>query len=327
MRIGIVGAGKIVPEFLAAQDGIEGLTVGSIYARDAGKAEAMARAHAIPAWFCNYEEMLDQADIDAVYIAVPNGLHYPFAKQALLADKHVVCEKPFCANEREAEALASIAISRKLYLMEAISNQYLPNYDKVRELLPGLGGIKSATLNYSQYSSRYAAFQLGEVLPVFDPKLSGGALMDLNVYNIHFLLGLFGSPERVFYDASIENGIDVSGVLHLEYSGFKAAAFAAKNCDLPPSIHIRGERAAIRSDSYPHSFQHFCRVDHAGGLKRFDLNGAVHRLYHELRRITKIITEGLWQEHLRRLEQTLAVQRVLDEARETAGIEIQYQSL
>ncbi len=97
----------------------------------------------------------------------------------------------------ELDELIKIAKQQNCLLFEAITNQYLPTYQDIKEKLNEIGKIGIISSNYSQYSSRYDAFKRGEILPVFDVNQSGGALMDLNIYNIHFVVGLFGKPKNV----------------------------------------------------------------------------------------------------------------------------------
>ena len=125
--------------------------------------------------------MLEQADIDTVYIAVPNHLHASFTLQALAAGKHVIVEKPFASTDAEVAQVIEEARARGLFVYEAVSTLYLPNYLRIKEWLPRIGTVKIVTCNYSQYSSRYDAFCAGTVLPAFNPAMSGGALMDLGV--------------------------------------------------------------------------------------------------------------------------------------------------
>ena len=82
-------------------------------------------------------------------------------------------------------------------MIEAIINQYLENFKVIKDSLSEIGDIKIVNINYSQYSSRYDAFKQGEIAPAFNPEMGGGALRDLNIYNIHLLVGLFGNPNRV----------------------------------------------------------------------------------------------------------------------------------
>ena len=87
--------------------------------------------------FYNYDELLN-SDVDAVYIGLPNNLHFEFAKKALEANKNVIVEKPFTSTYKEALILSDLAKQKQLFIFEAITNQYLPNYKKIKELLPTL---------------------------------------------------------------------------------------------------------------------------------------------------------------------------------------------
>lgn len=242
---------------------------------------------------------------------------------ALEMGKSVICEKPFCSNLAEAEELTSIALEKKLYLFEAISNQYFPNYQKVRELLPKLGDLKVVEMNYSQYSRRYDSFKQGEILPVFDPKKSGGALMDLNVYNIHFVLGLFGEPESVQYYANIEREIDTSGVLVMKYPSFICTCIAAKDCKAPLCINIQGDCGYIHSDSAANIFDSFQYGDNSGNVEAFSLNVIEERLYYEQKAFVDMVIHEDFHANETYMKHSLLVQRILDEARTQVGIEIQ----
>lgn len=317
MNTGIAGAGSILPAFLEAQAKIPQMHVKAVCAtrRSKGRLEMLAREHGIERIYCDYEEMVKDEKLDVIYVAVPNHLHYSFARQALLAGKSVLCEKPFCTSMAQAEELAALAKEKGLCLFEAISNQYFPNYEKVRELLPNLGAVKIVEINYSQYSSRYDAFKRGEILPVFDPEKSGGALMDLNVYNIHFILGLFGEPEEIRYFANMERGIDTSGVLILKYPGFVCTSVAAKDCKAPCCINIQGDKGCIHSDSPANVFQSFRYENNAGESRVYELNERRERLYYELKAFAELAEGRDPQQGERQLAHSLLVQKVLDEAR------------
>lgn len=99
-------------------------------------------------------------------------------------------------------------------------------------------------MNYTQYSSRYDAFLEGKIAPVFDPNKDGGALMDLNIYNIHLLAALFGLPDKVQYYANMQKGVDTSGILHLSYPDKQASLTASKDSYVTPRSFIEGEKAA-----------------------------------------------------------------------------------
>lgn len=117
----------------------------------------------------DYDSILSNPEIDTVYVALPNHLHYHYAKQALEAGKHVICEKPFTLRERELMSCRQW-LKKNLFLLEAITNQYLPNFQVIKDQLANLGDIKIVSCNYSQYSSRYDTFKRGDILPAFDPQ-------------------------------------------------------------------------------------------------------------------------------------------------------------
>ena len=102
-------------------------------------------------------------------------------------------------------------------IFEAMNLHYTPAFLSLKEDLNKLGDIKIVSFNYSQYSSRYNAFKGGTILPAFDYHKAGGALMDLNVYNIHALIDLFGKPVYHKYMANIEKNIDTSGIMIFDF--------------------------------------------------------------------------------------------------------------
>ncbi|MBM9833216.1 Gfo/Idh/MocA family oxidoreductase, partial [Enterococcus faecalis] len=121
--------------------------------RSLGKAQELAEVYAIAQASSDYESILANPEVDTVYVALPNHLHYDYAKKALLAGKHVICEKPFTLQTRELVELAELAAAHKVLLIEAITNQYLANYQGIKAQLETLGELKVIECNYSQYSS------------------------------------------------------------------------------------------------------------------------------------------------------------------------------
>ncbi len=323
MNIGIVGAGLIVPEFLDAVEEIQGLNVVGISGleSDMDMMKQLADKHHIEHIYTDYQKLLD-SDIDIVYCAVPNHLHYTFTKQALESKKHVILEKPFASNLTQAKELVELAQMNHVILFEAVSNQYLPNFYKTKELLPSLGDVKIVQLNYSQYSRRYDLFKAGTTLPVFDPKKSGGALMDLNVYNIHFVLGLFGKPSSIHYLANVEKGIDTSGILTMSYPSFKCVLVAAKDCKSPVAINIQGDQGYIHSEVPSNVYSSFEFATNSGTPEKFELNEGKHRLFYEFDYFRQLLETKDFTTAQKLNQMSLDVMEVLDTARIQAGIEI-----
>ena len=116
----------------------------------------------------------------------------------------------------------------------------------MKEELPRLGTIRMVQCNFSQYSSRYDKFLQGETPNVFNPEFSGGALADINIYNLHYVIGFFGKPKTVHYYANKHaNGIDTSGVVLMQYDGFQAVCVGCKDTRSECIAQIQGEKGFI----------------------------------------------------------------------------------
>lgn len=305
-----------VPWFLEAAELIPEMEIGALFARKEKKRKELCEKYHIPAAYDSYEKLLADESLDVLYLPLPNSLHYSFAKQALEAGKHLIMEKPFTVTYAEAKELAELAESKGLLLFEAVTNQYNPNYEKVRELLPGLGDIKIVQIDFAQYSSRYDAFKQGIIAPVFDVNKAGGALLDLNVYNIHFVVGLFGEPSDAHYYPNMERGVDTSGILILEYPGFQCACTAAKDCAAPLSVNIQGDKGCIFSHSNTSRFEEFSYQENKKESVHYALVDTQRSVfYDELRAFTDYWVRDDRAEFQKRLEQSLIVMKVLDRAR------------
>ena len=315
MQIGIVGAGMTVPWFLEAAKLIPEMEVRALFARKEEKRKEICEKYQVPVAYDSYEKLLADQSIDVLYLPVPNHLHYSFTKQALEAGKHVILEKPFTVTYEEAKKLAELARAKGLVLFEAITNQYNANYEKVWELLPGLGDVKIVQLNFSQYSSRYEAFKQGNIAPVFDPAKAGGALMDLNVYNIHFVVGLFGEPKAIHYYPNMEKGVDTSGILVMEYPTFQCVCVAAKDCGAPLSVNIEGDKGCMFSHSNSGRFEEFSYQENKQEPIHYELARRDSIFAEELTAFTEYYVNKNQAELDRRLEHSLRVMKVLDAAR------------
>lgn len=320
MKLGILGTGAIVKEFLPwlAQSPAVELAALCSTPRSAQLATQLCIDYHIPRQFTDYAAMLEA--VDTVYIALPNHLHAPYAKKALEAGRNVIVEKPMAATDAEAEQLAALARKKGLFLFEAMTTQYLENYQKIRELLPRIGSVKLVHCNFSQYSSRYDAFCAGETPPVFDPACAGGALMDLNVYNISYVVGLFGAPRQVRYAANIDRGIDTSGILSLDYQEFKAVCIAAKDCAAPARYVIQGTKGYLLQKTTANLCGVVTLHLNSGKEEYFSLNGKRPRQAAEFEAFARAIKSGDQELCSRMLDTSLAVSHVLTQARQSAGI-------
>lgn len=316
MNIGVAGNGMIAERFLEDIKKVEGASATAICVREQSleKGKALAGRFGIDGVMTDYAAFLESDSFDTVYLGIINSEHYRYARQALEAGKHVICEKPFTVKAWEAKELAGIARGKKLFLWEAFKIPYSPVFCSVEEQLKELGEIKLVQCNYSRVSSRYKDYKEGKVLPAFDPELAGGCLYDINLYNLHFTTALFGRPERIHYYANRGyNGIDTSGVLLLEYPGFQAVLTGAKDSSSPCGCVVQGEKGYLRVEGPASSAS--CAELHVGNdcveIARDEEHGL---LTGELRAFVKQYEEHDLESCYRMLDHSVMVMELLEEA-------------
>lgn len=314
MKLTVVGTGKIVEEALPIITATNGIQVQALVStpRSQEKAKALADHYRIQNLYTDLEEALTNPNTDTVYVATPNHLHYEMTKAALLAGKHVICEKPFTLKEAQAQELAEIAKRKQLILLEAITNLYLENFAVLKEELANLGDIKIVDCNYSQYSSRYDAFKEGVIAPAFDPEKGGGALRDLNIYNIHLVVALFGLPKTVNYLPNMERGVDTSGILLMDYLDFKVVCIAAKDCSAEVRTTIQGNRGSLIVAGESNTLPQVQVTENGIEPRVINKNGSEHRMAAEFRVFQAIIDERDFERAQEALDHSLKVMKVLD---------------
>ncbi|MDR2898726.1 MAG: Gfo/Idh/MocA family oxidoreductase [Clostridiales bacterium] len=319
MKIGTVGSGFIVTDFLNAARDVPGVETTAVYSRTMERAEAFAKERGAKLAFCDRDEFLNSKDFDFVYIASPNSMHFKWAKDALLAGKNVICEKPFFSNIKETREIIELAYEKNLFLFEAVTVPHLPNYKLLNEHLKDIGDIKVVQINFSQYSSRYDKFINGEKPNVFNPEFSGGALMDINFYNLYFIVGLFGRPNNLNYFANVRDGIDTSGILVLEYDGFLATAVGCKDSKSLNSVQIQGDEGFI---NIPEESSRCISVDinTKGGSAVYNEQQNAQAHFYEIRDFEEIYSKKDYIAMKNLLKNSLLVSEMLDEARKKAGI-------
>lgn len=324
MKLGIVGSGGIVKDVLIALKPINTIEIQAIWVRphSESKGQALAQKNNISQVYTDYEAFLKQADIDTAYIGLVNSAHYEYAKKALLAGHNVIVEKPFGSNLREVQELVQLAKEKNLFLWEAVSLLHMPNFRKLQELLPKLGPIRMVQANYSQYSSRYDKYLEGTVLPAFDPQLSGGALYDINIYNLNLIIGLFGAPNSLVYQAHKGfNGIDTSGVVLMSYPEFQALAIGAKDSASPSTCLIQGEKGWLKVETAPNQLEKItCQIRREDNIQEYALNQYPHRLSHEFAAFAAMLANKDFAGRDLYLNISLQVAEAAEKARKQAGI-------
>lgn len=322
MKLGIIGAGMIAQEVLGFIKDVSNIEVIAIAAtpRSEDKLKDLSEKYGIKSYYTNYEKLLANPEVEVVYVALPNNLHYEFMDKALDADKDIICEKPFTANVNQALKIFKKAEAKGKIVLEAISNRFIPNAVRIKEEIKKLGKIKIVSFNYSQYSSRYDRFKQGDLAPVFSLENAGGALMDLNIYNIDYVINLFGKPKDVRYFPNIEKSIDTSGVCVLEYDDFKAVCIGAKDSAAGFLNTIQGEEGTIEIPDTVSTVGSYRIKRTHGDDQTYNENEDKSRLFYEFVEFEKIIRERDMERVEKLKEITLNTAETLNQARIEVGI-------
>lgn len=322
MRLALAGTGSLAQDLLLAVQQTENVEVTAIYhhSPDPDAANKLAESYGIQEVYDDYSRMVRLAKADFVYIALVNDAHFEYAKEALEHGLNVIVEKPMCPTAKEVRLLADLAWEKELFLFEAVTTLHTQNYRSLRDMVKQLGSIRMVLCNFSQRSSRYDRYWSGLVAPAFAPEHYGGALHDINVYNINFVVDLFGAPDDVGYYANLGyNGIDLSGTVILQYPYFHAVCTGAKDSTSPGYLIVQGDKGYVKLDGNPNSAPKL-EMNISGRSGVFRLNRYEHRMIHEL-----LDFDQTWrQRNLTRakywLETSIAVADTVERAAASAGL-------
>ena len=254
IRIATIGTSAITRNLIDAIASTPGAIFAGTLSRDAARAEAFTAEHGGTHPFTALEDLAGSDQVDAVYIGSPNALHHDQALACIAGGKHVLVEKPFCANAREAREVFNAAERAGVVALEAMRPLHDPAFHKVKGLLGELGPIRRATLRFGKYSSRYDEVLAGRATNIFDCAMATGSLMDIGVYSVEPLIELFGAPQEVHACASLldegtralTNGpIDGAGIILAGYPSMVASLHHSKiTNDCSPS-QIEGELGTL----------------------------------------------------------------------------------
>lgn len=316
MKVGVAGNGTIVKRFLKDAQGAADVSLHSICVREQSrkKGRELADLYGLEL-FDDYEAFLRCGEVDTVYIGLTNPLHFSYAKKALEAGKHVICEKPLTVSSREAEELAETARKRGLFLWEAFKLPYAPILPAVREQLSRLGPVHLVQCSYCRTGKAYQEYAEGKIRPVLDPEQAGGSLYDVNVYQLHFVTALFGAPKQIRYAANRGfNGVDTSGTALLRYPDFLVVCTAAMDCGGENFCLVQGERGWIRVEGPVSSAERavLCLDGQETVLAENREKGSLRP---EIAEFARQLSAGDYDACYEMLDHSLQVMKVLDAAR------------
>lgn len=292
INIAAVGTGLITSSFVHAVSRVPGIRVAAVYSRDPERAATKAAEYGVDWSTSSWPDLLASANVDAVYIASPNSEHRNQIAEALNAGKHVLVEKPAVLQASDWRFLVDRADAAGLVLLEAMRTRYDPGTLLVDSLLPQLGTIRTASFRYQKRSARYDDVLSGRAVNIFDPRLGGGALMDLGVYVLHAMLTFFGTPEDISCSlVKVAGKVDGAGTVLAHYENLVVdASFSKVTTSLLPS-EIQGEQATMTIDHIA-SPRKVVITHSSGAQTTHTLADEQHALIGEVARFVELLTTG-----------------------------------
>lgn len=316
-RVGIIGAGWIAHKMAQALAPLTNAEVIAIASRSKEKADEFADEYGIEKRFGSYEELVDDKNVDLVYIATPHSHHYPHAKLALEHNKPVLVEKAFTANAREAKELIEMAHAKGVFITEAIWTRYMPLSHKVKELMEsGIIGeprILTATLCYMMENKER----------IVRPELCGGALLDLGVYVLNFARMYFGTDiVRTVTNVHLgPTGMDLMESISLSFADGKMANLQSGALTLNDRQGIvSGTDGYIRVDNVncPELIEVYRNYELVERIER--PSEMVNGYEYQVLECKRCLEEGLLESPMMPHAETISIMEQMDSLREEWGV-------
>lgn len=317
VKMGIMGAGNIASVMAATIRELDSVECHAVGARDLDRAKAFAKKYNFLKAFGSYEELVNDPEVEFIYIATPHSCHYEHIKLCLENGKHVLCEKAFTVNERQAAEVFAMAEQRGLLLAEAIWTRYMPMRKRLEDVLDskiiGEPYMLTANLGYVVSNKERIA----------SPRLGGGALLDLGVYTLNFASMVFGDDVKEIRGTAVKNeaGVDMQNSITLTYQDGKMAVLNST------AMGLSDRRGVIYGDK---GFIEVLNINNCEEIRVYDLKRSLVAAYdrpeqisgyeYEVEACVYAVRRGETQCKQMPHEESLRMMRWMDELRRQWGI-------
>lgn len=323
MNIGFIGCGGIAHKM--AQTIIDlnhnEITLYAVAARDMKRAEEFRKKYMAKVAYGSYEELVNDKNVDLIYVATPHSHHYEHMKLALEHGKHVLCEKAFTVNAKEAKSIIELAQNKKLLLCEAIWTRFMPSRQIINELIATniIGNVTSLSANLG--------YSIKNVARLVDPNLAGGALLDVGVYPLNFALMAFGNDfKKIVANALI-------GPEQVDYTDNIVIYYSDKVCHLQATMlavtdrsgYIYGEKGYIYVENINNPSKVIVYDNSYNVIKEIKMPKSVSGYEYQLLECLDAFKNGQIETKSMPLSETLFVMEQLDEIREQIGLKYPFE--
>jgi len=318
LRWGILGTGKIASAMATGLRDAPGAQLAAVASRSLASAQQFGAQFDVARHHGSYQALADDPEVDIVYIATPHTLHADNALMCLAAGKHVVCEKPFTMNAREAQAVVDLAREKQLFLMEAMWSRFLPMAQEAKRM------IASGEIGTLQQISADIGF-VANVPPehrLLNPALGGGALLDVGIYPLSMAAFFLGPVVASQALANLgPTGVDEQVAFALRHAGGTTSSCAGSLRSLTPTeMIISGSLGRIRLPARFYKADHLLVEPMNGPARRIETPYLGNGYTHEAIEAMRCIRAGLFESDLMAHTETVALMAQLDAMRAQIGL-------
>lgn len=322
-RWGIIAPGNIAAKFAAALREVDNAVLYSVASRDVAKAQSFAAKHGFLHTADSYQDLINDPNVDVIYIASPHNLHAEQTLACLQAGKPVLCEKPMTVNSAQAAEVTKAASENNTFYMEAVWSRFLPVYKRIRQWIDN-GDIGDIQLIQASFGFN---FPFDPKSRLFDPNLAGGALLDVGIYPITFAQWVMQDqyPTSISAVGSLGvTGVDERSAIALQYRGGQIATLTSTVlADTVYDGWIIGSKGKIKVPMF------WCAESAqliSGSRADIDVVDSVHLPHQpngyegEILEVQRCLEQGELQSPLLPWSSSLSVMNVMDEVRDQLGL-------
>jgi predicted dehydrogenase len=317
LRWGVLGPGWIAERFVGSLRRSTRQAVVAVASRDQGRAEAFAARWGIDRAYGSYQALVEDPEVDVVYVATPHNAHRPCARLAIEAGRHTLVEKPLALNAAEVEELAAAARANGVFLMEALWTVFLPKFDVLRQVLADglLGEVRSVLADNGEH--------FGPEHRIMRADLAGGPLLDLGTYPVTLATMVLGPAERVLASGQpAPSGVNgQASILVSHAGGAQSVLHTTLFSDTPTGATIAGTEATVTIAGpfyQPGDFR--VRFWDGAALDHREPAAGHAALHFQAAHLAAAVGDGLLESPLRPLAASLATIGVIDEVRRQFGV-------
>lgn len=315
---GILGLGKVAEKFAADLLLSKDAKLAAVASRDKTKAEAFGEKFHAAYFYDSYDALVQNPEIDIVYIATPHSFHFEHCMLCLKNGKSVLCEKPMGMNFGEVNAMIAEATKRKLFLMEAMWTRFIPATEKLINLLQEkiIGELSYIRADFGFKSTAAPESR------VFNKALGGGALLDIGIYPLYLSLITLGIPTEIKAVAKKTNqGVDSFSAQLLSYAhGAKAILESTTEADTPVEAIIYGSKGKIKLFSRFHHCEHIAIFRHGEAEKSLQIPYIGNGYFHEIEEVNHCLFAGAKESDKMPHQMSLNLIKLMDKIRKQTDL-------